>query len=138
LERFAWMKNGAVVKKLSKIERHYQFEFLEKKLIFFSQPNKKGHYQRIMGNEMSIKIDKSKKTLDISNKSWSSPINNDLNLMKIHVNVICKYDVTQEFHFRLMELKLFVHQHCFSYSMRGLNLILSICMGSSFNKVVKG
>ncbi len=34
--------------------------------------------------------------------------------------------------------RLFIHQHCFSYSVRGLNLILSICMGSSFGKVTKG
>jgi hypothetical protein len=55
-----------------------------------------------MGNEMSIKVCKFKKTLDILNRSWSNPFNNGLNLAKIHVN-----DETQEFHFRLMELTLF-------------------------------
>ncbi len=34
--------------------------------------------------------------------------------------------------------RLFVCWHCFSCSMRGLNLVLSICMGSSFGKVTKG
>jgi hypothetical protein len=58
--------------------------------------------------------------------------------MKIHVNAISKDDVTQEFHFKLIEFKLFVHQRCYSCSMKGLNLILSICMGLSFSEVVKG
>jgi hypothetical protein len=56
-----------------------------------------------MGNETSIKVSKTNKTLDILNKSWSSPINNGLNLMKIHANAISKDDITQEFHFKLME-----------------------------------
>jgi hypothetical protein len=59
-----------------------------------------------MGNEMSIKVDKSKKSLDISNKSWNSPINNGLNLMGIHENVISRDDIIKEFHFRLMEFTL--------------------------------
>jgi hypothetical protein len=33
--------------------------------------------------------------------------------------------------------RLFIHQCCFFYSMRGLNCVLSICMGSSFGKVAK-
>jgi hypothetical protein len=55
---------------------------------------------------MSIKVGKSKKTLDILNKRWNSLINNGLNLARIHVNAISRDDVTQEFHFRLMEFTL--------------------------------
>jgi hypothetical protein len=47
-----------------------------------------------MGNETLIKVGKFKETLDISNRSWSNPINNGLNLVKIHVNAISKNDVT--------------------------------------------
>jgi hypothetical protein len=59
-----------------------------------------------MGNETSIKVDKSKKTLNIPNISWNSLINNGLNFMKIHVNAISRNDVTQEFHFKLIEFTL--------------------------------
>jgi len=41
-----------------------------------------------LGNETTIKVGKSNKTLDISNRSWSSPMDNSLNLMRIHANVI--------------------------------------------------
>ncbi len=34
--------------------------------------------------------------------------------------------------------RLFVCQHCFTFFVRGLNIVLSICMGSSFGKVVEG
>jgi len=37
------------------------------------------------------------------NKNWGNLINNGLNVVKIHVNVIYKDDITQKFHFRLME-----------------------------------
>jgi hypothetical protein len=47
-----------------------------KRLILLSQTSKKGHYWKIMGNEMLIKVSKSNKTLDILNKSYSSPMNN--------------------------------------------------------------
>jgi hypothetical protein len=60
-----------------------------------------------MGNEKSIKVDKSKRTLNISNRSWRSPINNGLNFTRIRVNAIFRDDVTQEFHFKLMEFTLF-------------------------------
>jgi len=60
-----------------------------------------------MGNKTLIKVGQSKKTLNISNKSWSNPINNGLNLTRIHANVISKDDVTQEFHFKLMEFTFF-------------------------------
>ncbi len=52
---------------------------------------------------MSIKVGKSKETLNIPNKSYSSSINNGLNFMKIDANAISKDNITQEFHFRLME-----------------------------------
>jgi hypothetical protein len=56
-----------------------------------------------MHNEMSIQVRKSKKTLNITNKNWGSPVDNGLNLAKIHANVISKDDVTKEFHFGLMK-----------------------------------
>ncbi len=60
-----------------------------------------------MGNEMLIEIGESKKTLNIINKSWGSSIDNDLNLVKIHANAISRNDVTQKFHFKLMEFTFF-------------------------------
>jgi len=59
-----------------------------------------------VGNETSIKVDKSKKTLNIPNRDRSSPINNGLNFMKIHVNTISKDDVTEKFNLKLMEFTL--------------------------------
>jgi hypothetical protein len=46
-------------------------------------------------------------TLDISNRNYSSLINNGLILINIHVNVIFRDEITQEYHFRLMEFTLF-------------------------------
>jgi hypothetical protein len=66
--------------------------------------NKKSHYHRIMHNEMSIDVGKSKKTLNIINKNRGSPVDNGLNLARIHANAISKDDVTKEFHFNLMKL----------------------------------
>jgi hypothetical protein len=60
-----------------------------------------------MGNEKLIKVGKSKKLLNISNKSWSNPINNGLNFTRIHANAISRDDVTQEFHFKLVEFTFF-------------------------------
>jgi hypothetical protein len=59
-----------------------------------------------MGNETLIKVDKSKKTLDISNRNWSSPIIHGLNFMRIHAHAFSKDDVTQEFHLKLIEFTL--------------------------------
>ncbi len=42
------------------------FNSPRKRLILLSQPNKRGHCWRIVGNEMSIKVSKSKKTSNIS------------------------------------------------------------------------
>jgi hypothetical protein len=64
------------------------FNSPRKMLIFHSQLNKRGHCWGIVKNEMSIKVGKSNKTLDILNKSWSSLINNGLKLIKIHANAI--------------------------------------------------
>jgi len=58
----------------------------EKGWSFLSQLNKRSHYWRIVGNETSIKVGKSKKTLNIMNRSWNNPINNGLNFTSIHVN----------------------------------------------------
>jgi hypothetical protein len=52
---------------------------------------------------MSIKVSKSKKTLNITNRNWGSPINNVLNHARIHVNIISKDDVAKDFHFGLMK-----------------------------------
>jgi hypothetical protein len=52
---------------------------------------------------MSLKVGKSKKTLNISNRNWGSPIDNGLDLMMVHANAIPRDDVAQEFHFKLME-----------------------------------
>jgi hypothetical protein len=41
------------------------------------------------------------------NRSWGSPIDDGLNLMKVHVNAISKNNITQKFHLRLMESTLF-------------------------------
>ncbi len=46
-------------------------------------------------------------TLNISNRSYNSLINNGLILINIHVNVIFRDEITQEYHFRLMEFTLF-------------------------------
>jgi hypothetical protein len=59
-----------------------------------------------MGNEMSIKVGKSKKTLNFLKKSYNNPIDNGVNFVKIHVDAISKNDVTQEFHFNLVEFTL--------------------------------
>jgi hypothetical protein len=55
---------------------------------------------------MLIKVGKFKKTLNIPNRSWNSLINNGLDFTNIHVNAISKDDITQEFHFRLIEFTL--------------------------------
>jgi hypothetical protein len=52
-----------------------------------------------VGNETLIEIGKSKKTLNITNRSWGSLVDNGLNLAKIHVNAISRDDVAKEFHF---------------------------------------
>jgi hypothetical protein len=88
------------------LKKIINFNSPRKKLILLNQSNKKGHYWRIVGNEISIKVGKSKKRLNILNKNYSSPINNGLNLMKIHVNVISINDITQEFHFKLIEFTI--------------------------------
>jgi hypothetical protein len=49
-------------------------------LIFPSQLSKRGQYSRTMGNETLIKVSKSKRTLDISNKNWSNLVHDGMNL----------------------------------------------------------
>ncbi len=63
--------------------------------------------KEIMGNETLIKVGKSKKTFDISNKSWSNLIKNGLNFAGIHASAIFWNNITLEFDFRLMEFTLF-------------------------------
>jgi len=60
-----------------------------------------------MHNGLLIEIGELKKTLNIPNRSWGSPIHNGLNLMKIHANAISKNNITQEFHLKLIESTLF-------------------------------
>ncbi len=102
-------KWGNCERSLQKLKGIINFNPLRKRSILPNQLNKRGHYNnywKIVGSEMSIKVGKSKKTLDILNWVWSSPINNGLNLTKIHENAISRNYVTQEFHFRLMEFTL--------------------------------
>jgi hypothetical protein len=99
-------KSNKCERSLERLKGVISFNFLRKMLILPSEPNNRWHYWRIMGNETPIKVNKSKKTLDILNKSWSSPIKNGLNHTRIDANAIFKDDVTQEFHFRLMEFTL--------------------------------
>jgi hypothetical protein len=85
------------------LEGVFSFNSLGKRLILSSQTNKRGHYCRIVGNEMSIEVLESKKTLNIMNQSWDSPINNGLNLTGIHANFVSKDDIPKEVHFSLMK-----------------------------------
>jgi hypothetical protein len=45
--------------------------------------------------------------LNIANRNSSSPIDNGLNLAKIHADAIFRYDVTKEFCFNLMKFTFF-------------------------------
>jgi hypothetical protein len=56
-----------------------------------------------MGYEMLIKIGKFKKIMNITNRSSGSLVNNGINLVRIHVNIIFRDDVVEEFHFGLMK-----------------------------------
>jgi hypothetical protein len=78
--------------------------------------SKRSHYCKIVGNETSIKVGKSKKTLNISNRIEGNPINNSLSLMKVHAIVISRDDVAQESHFRLMEFTFLQHDIMFDFS----------------------
>jgi hypothetical protein len=55
--------------------------------------SKRGCYCGVMCNEMSIEVNISKETLNITNRRWGGPIHSGLNLMDIHANVISKDDV---------------------------------------------
>jgi hypothetical protein len=57
--------------------------------------------------EVSIEVFKSKKALNIMKKSWGNPIHDGLDLERIHVNVISRYNISKEFHFNLMEFAFF-------------------------------
>jgi hypothetical protein len=70
-----------------------------KMLILMNQTSKRGHYRGIMCYESLIEINEPKKTLNIPN--------NGLNLMKVHVNIILRNNITQEFHLRLIESTFF-------------------------------
>ncbi len=99
-------KCSSCEKKIQKLKGVINFNSPRKRFIFFNQMNKRGQYWRIFGNEKSIKNGKSKKKLDILNKSWNNLVKNGLNLMKIHASAISKDVVTQKLHFKLMEFTL--------------------------------
>jgi hypothetical protein len=88
---------------LQRLKGIFNFNSLKKRLILLKQMNKRGHYCGTMCNESSIKIGEPKKTLNILNKSWGSPIHNGLNLMRVHANTISKNIIIQKFHLKLME-----------------------------------
>jgi hypothetical protein len=69
--------------------------------------SKRGHDCGVVCNQMSIKISKPKKTLNVMDRSWGSPIHNGLNLMIVHVYTIFRIDVAKEFHFSLMKFTFF-------------------------------
>jgi hypothetical protein len=57
--------------------------------------------------EVLIEVFKSKKALNIMKKSWGNPIHDGLDLERIHVNAISRYNISKEFHFNLMEFAFF-------------------------------
>jgi hypothetical protein len=85
---------GTHKRRRQKLKDIISFNSSRKRLILPSQSNKKGHYSRIVGNKTLIKVSKSKKTLDISNRNWSNLVHYGLNLRQIHVNAISKDDIT--------------------------------------------
>jgi hypothetical protein len=60
-----------------------------------------------MDNETLIKVGKFNKTLEITNGSWGTLVDNGLNLVRIHVNAISKDDVIEKFHIDLMKFTFF-------------------------------
>jgi len=92
-------KEGNHKKNLKKLKAIINFNSPTKRLILHSQLSKRGHNGKIVGNEIQENIGHFE-------QSCSSPINNGVNLTRIHVNAITTNDVTQEFHFRLMEFTL--------------------------------
>ncbi len=69
--------------------------------------SKRGHYHGIMCSEMSIKVGKSKKTLNITNKSWGSPFHNGFYFMKIYMGTISKDYVPKGLCVDLMKFTFF-------------------------------
>jgi hypothetical protein len=62
-------KWGNCEKKFQRLKDIISLNSAKKRSIYPSQSSKKGHYWRIVGNEMLIKVNKYKKALDVSNKS---------------------------------------------------------------------
>jgi hypothetical protein len=65
--------------------------------------NERGYYHGTMCNEVLIEVGESKKTLNITHKSWGNLIPNGWDLIKIHENAISKNKIFKKFHFNLME-----------------------------------
>jgi hypothetical protein len=62
-------KWGSCERNLQRLKSIINFNSSKKGLIVPSQLSKRGHYWKIVGNETSIKVNKFKKTSDISNKN---------------------------------------------------------------------
>jgi hypothetical protein len=62
-------KWGNCEKKIQRLEDIINFNSLKERLILPNQMSKKGHYCKIVANEMPIKIGESKKTLNITNEN---------------------------------------------------------------------
>jgi len=69
---------GSLEKNLQRLKGIISLNFPRKRLILLSQMSKRGNYWKILSNETLIKVAKSKKTLEISNRSWNNLVNNGL------------------------------------------------------------
>jgi len=101
------MKWGSCERSLQRLEGTLCLRTPNKSLILSNSTNERDHYHGIMCNEMPIEINKSKKTLNIMNKTYNNVIHKGLGLTKIHVNAISKNNILEEFRFSLMESAFF-------------------------------
>jgi hypothetical protein len=65
--------------------------------------NERGYYHGTMCNEVLIEVGESKKTLNITQKSWGNLIHNGWDFIKIHENAIFINKIFENFYFNLME-----------------------------------
>ncbi len=99
-------KWGSCEKGFQRLKCIFNFNSLGKRLILPSQMSERGDNRGVVCNELLIKINEPKETLNIPNNNQGNPIHNGLALTKVHMNAISKNNMTQEFHFRLMESTL--------------------------------
>ncbi len=88
---------------------------------------------------MSIKVGESKKTLNITQKSWGNLIHNGWDLIKIHENAISKNKIFK-FHFNLMEfafLQFHIQSNSFKLVLNRLNIsfIFLLVLGKNENVI---